>query len=156
MPSESKAESKEEESKSPIQGVSHGGRVSRRVSMSSNPIKDELIMALIEWGTSPAFENELSSWMSSNCAPFATAASAADEQTLECGDAFVRYCAWFDDALSDFCKDHAVEPAEVSRRMSDVLSLHADDEFFPAFMSITEYESFRAQMYSIAVKRDLQ
>ena len=117
-------------------------------------VNDPVVLSLIEWGTSAKFERELGDWMQKNCEPFVNFVDAGDEQPLEWGSAFSAYCKWLDTELGEFCKNEDVSPAAVSKRMAVCLEDNKETDFFPAFMSITDYGMFVSHMHERAIERD--
>ncbi|GMI09497.1 hypothetical protein TrLO_g1280 [Triparma laevis f. longispina] len=114
---------------------------------------DRTIVTLIDWGTSAEFESELSGWIKDHCEDFSGSLDLAEEQPLSLGTIFNDYCEWLDGKLGDFCDDENLDPDDVSKKMAECLSANKEEEFFPAFMAITEYDEFARQMHDIAVAR---
>ena len=116
-----------------------------------------LILSLIRFGTSSDFEADLEVWMEARCAGFEGAGDSKCEQKLEWGATFSEYGEWLDSRLEEFCADEGVTAEAVSESMSEVLQKEgAAGEFFPAFMSCTDYATFLNQMHELAVKADRQ
>jgi hypothetical protein len=124
----------------------------RRMSMTGATIHDPVILELIEWGTSRSFEEELAEWMENHSSEFVDECGIDEEQPLTWGNAFREYIEWLDAKLGEFCSDLSVSSEEVAEKMAATIDKNKDEEFFPAFMNITEYDVFVAQMHELALK----
>jgi hypothetical protein len=114
---------------------------------------DATVVRLIDWGTSGEFEEVLSAWMKDHCEDFGGSLDLAEEQPLSLGTIFSDYCEWLDGKLGNFCDEENLDPDDVSKKMAECLASNKEDEFFPAFMAITEYDEFARQMHDLAVAR---
>jgi hypothetical protein len=124
----------------------------RRLSMTGATVTDQVIIALVEWGTGDTFEEELAEWMRKNCPVFADAGDLKGEQNLEWGNVFTAYLEWLDDKLGKFARELGVSEESVAERMNKCITEHKEEEFFPAFMGITEYVVFQKEMHALATK----
>ncbi|GMI23081.1 hypothetical protein TeGR_g9798 [Tetraparma gracilis] len=116
-------------------------------------VSNPTTLALIRWGTGRAFEEDLAGWMEGRAEIFKEKVEPGDEQPLEWGSCFSEYCTWLDEQLSSFCAENDMSPKEVSSAMAESMEEHGD-EFFPTFMSITEYNTFREHMVKLAERRE--
>ena len=125
-------------------------------SSGDAPDIDPLLADFAEFATSSAFSDEVTAFMRSNCAPFASdnfddgrSNISEGEQKLEWTATHREYLEVVESKLEEFCAEKGTSPEDVFAKIEEA-SQSSLAEFLPQFITNTDYVYFATQMNALA------